>query len=45
MKSAVIVCALMLTFNLLLLDKGKELMVNYQNSNKRNFQIEVDQEK
>lgn len=44
MRSAVIICSVLLTFNLLLLDKGKDLVVQCMNSNKRYFLIEVSKE-
>lgn len=45
MRSAVIFCTLVLTLNLLLLEKGKEMVVEYQNSNKRKFLIETGRRK
>ena len=41
MRSAVILCSLLLSFNVYLLDKGIDMVLNYENSNKRKFLIEV----
>ena len=45
MKGAVVLCSILLTFNLLLLDKGGKLVVSCESRDNRNFLIQIGMEK